>query len=96
MFYVSLIIIEKFHNKRVSCKKIWCKNHWWIRLKNNKQLEATNTRIQDKLESYQELYDTNQRLISLGKKISILAKNYHNNKKKKKTDSEGDEIKEKM
>ena len=50
---------------------------------NNKQLEATNTRIQDKLESYQELYDTNQRLISLGKKISILAKNYHNNKKKK-------------
>ncbi len=51
--------------------------------KNNKQLEATNTRIQDKLESYQELYDTNQRLISLGKKISTLAKNYHNNKKKK-------------
>ena len=50
---------------------------------NNKQLEATNTRIQDKLESYQELYDTNQRLISLGKKISTLAKNYHNNKKKK-------------
>ena len=51
--------------------------------KNNKQLEATNTRIKDKLESYQELYDTNQRLISLGKKISTLAKNYHNNKKKK-------------
>ncbi|RZP18395.1 MAG: DNA mismatch repair protein MutS [Flavobacteriales bacterium] len=50
---------------------------------NNQQLETTHNRIQDKLESYQELYDTNQRLISLGKKISTLAKNYHNNKKKK-------------
>ena len=35
---------------------------------NNQQLETTHNRIQDKLESYQELYDTNQRLISLGKK----------------------------
>ena len=50
---------------------------------NNQQLETTHNRIQDKLESYQELYDTNQRLISLGKKISTLAKNYHKNKKKK-------------
>ena len=50
---------------------------------NNQQLETTHNRIQDKLESYQELYDTNQRLISLGKKINTLAKNYHNNKKKK-------------
>tara|TARA_B110000003_G_scaffold275465_1_gene318168 strand:+ start:210 stop:2378 length:2169 start_codon:yes stop_codon:yes gene_type:complete len=50
---------------------------------NNQQLETTHNRIQEKLESYQELYDTNQRLISLGKKISTLAKNYHNNKKKK-------------
>ena len=46
-------------------------------------METTHNRIQDKLESYQELYDTNQRLISLGKKINTLAKNYHNNKKKK-------------
>ncbi len=49
----------------------------------SKQLEVTNVRIQDKLESYQELYDANQRLISLGKKIDVFSKQYHNNKKKK-------------
>lgn len=51
--------------------------------KNSKQLEETNVKIQDKLESYQELYDANQRLISLGKKLDVLSKQYHNNKKKK-------------
>ncbi len=51
--------------------------------KNSKDLKETNIRIQDKLESYQELYDSNQRLISLGKKIDSLSRQYHNNKKKK-------------
>ena len=50
---------------------------------NSKQLDEINIKIQDKLESYQELYDSNQRLISLGKKIDSLSKQYHNNKKKK-------------
>ena len=36
-----------------------------------------------KLESYQELYDANQRYISLGKKIDLLAERYANNKRKK-------------
>ncbi len=51
--------------------------------KNSKQLEETNVKIQDKLESYQEMFDSNQRLISLGKKIDSLANHYNNNKKKK-------------
>lgn len=49
----------------------------------SKQLEDTNSKMQSKLESYQELYDTNQRHISIGKKFDTLSKQYLNNKKKK-------------
>ena len=49
----------------------------------SKLLEETNARIQEKLESYQELFDSNQRLIVLGKKLDSLSRQYHNNKKKK-------------
>ena len=47
------------------------------------KLEETNVRIQQKLESYQELYDSNQRLIYLGNKINDLSEKYFDNKKKK-------------
>ena len=46
-------------------------------------MEETNVKIQDKLESYQEMFDSNQRLISIGKKIDSLSKQYYNNKQKK-------------
>ncbi|PKP25773.1 MAG: DNA mismatch repair protein MutS [Bacteroidetes bacterium HGW-Bacteroidetes-2] len=49
----------------------------------SKQLEEINLKIQQKLESYQELYDSNQRLIHLGRKIDVLAENYFNSKQKK-------------
>ena len=39
--------------------------------------------IQKKLESYQELYDSNQRLIYLGQKVNDLAEGYFNNKRKR-------------
>jgi DNA mismatch repair protein MutS2 len=48
-----------------------------------KQLEVINERIQEKLESYQELYDANQRFINLGKKIDQLAERFARNKRKK-------------
>lgn len=48
-----------------------------------KQLEEINVRIQQKLESYQELYDNNQKLIYLGKKVDALAETFFNNKRKK-------------
>ncbi len=48
-----------------------------------KQLEETNARIQQKLESYQELYDANQKWISLGKKLDSLAEDFFNNKRKR-------------
>lgn len=47
------------------------------------KLEKTNTRIQEKLESYQQLYDANQKVISIGERIDKLAETYFNNKQKK-------------
>lgn len=48
-----------------------------------KQLEVVNVRLQEKLENYQELYDANQKLLTLGKKFDVLAEKYFNNKRKK-------------
>jgi DNA mismatch repair protein MutS2 len=47
------------------------------------KLEEINAKIQKKLESYQELYDSNQRLIYLGQKVNDLAEKYFDNKQKK-------------
>ncbi|MFC4722213.1 DNA mismatch repair protein MutS [Geojedonia litorea] len=47
------------------------------------KLEEINAKIQKKLESYQELYDSNQRLIYLGQKINDLAESYFENKQKR-------------
>ncbi|TJY33338.1 endonuclease MutS2 [Pontimicrobium aquaticum] len=47
------------------------------------KLEEINARIQKKLESYQELYDSNQRLIYLGQKVNDLSEKYFNNKQKR-------------
>jgi DNA mismatch repair protein MutS2 len=48
-----------------------------------KKMENINTRIQQKLESYQELYDANQRLIYLGQKLDDMSEKYFNNRNKK-------------
>ncbi len=47
------------------------------------KLEFINNRVQKKLESYQELYDSNQRLIYLGQKVNDLAEHYYETKKKR-------------
>lgn len=52
-------------------------------LKESRALEEANTRAKDKLERYQEVFDANQRLVSLGKKFDSLAQRYQNNKKKR-------------
>ncbi|MFD1161853.1 endonuclease MutS2 [Hwangdonia seohaensis] len=46
------------------------------------KLEEINAKIQKKLESYQELYDSNQRLIYLGQKLNDIAEKYFENKQK--------------
>ncbi|GGD93429.1 endonuclease MutS2 [Planktosalinus lacus] len=48
-----------------------------------RQLEEINAKIQQKLESFQELYDSNQKRIHLGKKIESLAESFQNNNRKK-------------
>ncbi|WP_142786454.1 endonuclease MutS2 [Changchengzhania lutea] len=47
------------------------------------KLEEINAKIQKKLESYQELYDSNQRLIYLGQKLNDVAEKYFDNKQKR-------------
>lgn len=47
------------------------------------KLEKVNQRIQDKLESYQQLYDSNQKLIVLGERVDKMAESYFNNRQKK-------------
>ncbi len=47
------------------------------------KLEEINAKVQKKLESYQELYDSNQRLIYLGQKVNDIAEKYFENHKKK-------------
>lgn len=48
-----------------------------------KKMENINTKIQQKLESYQELYDASQRLIYIGQKIDDISEKYFNNNNKK-------------
>ena len=48
-----------------------------------KLLEKTNLKIKEKLESYQELYDSNQKLIYIGQKVDVISEKYFNNKNKK-------------
>ena len=48
-----------------------------------KKMETINIKIKQKLESYQELYDSNQKIIYIGQKIDDIAEKYFNNKNKK-------------
>ena len=47
------------------------------------KLEEINAKVQKKLENFQELYDTNQRLIYLGQKVNDLAEKFQDNNKKR-------------
>jgi len=49
----------------------------------SKKMENINVKIKQKLESYQELYDSNQKTIYIGQKIESIAESYFNNKNKK-------------
>jgi len=54
----------------------------------SKKMESINVKIKQKLESYQELYDSNQKTIYIGQKIEDLAAKYFNTKNKKELLSE--------
>ncbi|PZD79190.1 DNA mismatch repair protein MutS [Mesonia sp. K7] len=52
--------------------------------KEQEKLTQINTKIQEKLEGFQELYDANQKYIHIGKKIDQLALEFFQKKNKKK------------
>ena len=52
-------------------------------LEESRSLEVANSKAREKLERYQEIFDANQRLLSLGKKVDALAQRFENNKKKR-------------
>lgn len=52
-------------------------------IEHKEKLDDKNLRIQQKLEDFQELYDYNQQLIHLGRKIEKLSDDYLSNKNKK-------------
>lgn len=47
------------------------------------KLEEVNAKVQKKLESFQELYDSNQRLIYLGQKVNDISEKYFETKRKR-------------
>ncbi|EDP94467.1 DNA mismatch repair protein MutS [Kordia algicida OT-1] len=49
----------------------------------NDRLETLNTKMKSKLESYQQLYDHDKRMIHLGNKINDISERYFENKKKR-------------
>lgn len=49
----------------------------------SKRMEEINQRIRQKLESYQELYDENQKAIYIGRKIDEMSEKYFQSKNKK-------------
>lgn len=49
----------------------------------SERLEQLNSKIKSKLESYQEMYDHNQRMIQLGNKVNTAAEKYFIDKKKR-------------
>lgn len=49
----------------------------------NDRLETLNAKMKTKLESYQQLYDHDKRMIHLGNKINDIAERYFENKKKR-------------
>ena len=51
--------------------------------KQNEKLESLNAKVKAKLESYQNLFDQDQRLIVLGNKVNELAESYFLNGKKR-------------
>lgn len=49
----------------------------------SKRLELLNAKIKSKLESYQQLFDHNQRMVTLGNKVNDISEKYFTDKKKR-------------
>lgn len=81
-FDKTIARLQKERSKLEKTTKILSSEEERKRLEAQK-LEKTNQRIQDKLESYQQLYDANQKIISIGERVDKMAESYFNHKQKK-------------
>jgi len=81
-FDKTIVNLQKERNKLRETTAL-LKNEEEKTKEEGKQLEVTHAKIQKKLERYQELFDTNQRFVNLGRKFDALSERYHNHKRKK-------------
>ena len=81
-FDKTIANLQKERHKLEKTSKILKEEEHKARTESQK-MEVINAKIQDKLESYQELFDSNQRLVYLGMKLDDLSDKYFNNKNKK-------------
>ncbi|MFY7810094.1 MAG: endonuclease MutS2 [Flavobacterium sp.] len=81
-FDKTILTLQKERNKLEKTSEILKDEEQQAREERQK-MENINAKIKDKLEKYQELYDSNQRIIYLGQKIDDLSLTYFNNKDRK-------------
>ena len=81
-FDKTIAKLQKERSKLEKTTKTLSTEEFKKRLETEK-LEKVNQRIQEKLESYQQLYDANQKLIALGDRVDKMAATYFNNRQKK-------------
>ncbi|HLS29351.1 MAG TPA: hypothetical protein VK021_00700 [Flavobacteriaceae bacterium] len=86
-FDKSIAKLQQERSKLVKTKKI-LEEEKLKAAAHKEKLENTNARIQEKLESFQELYDSNQQAIHLGRRVDKLGQDYLHDKNKKKLISE--------
>ena len=82
--------ISKLQKQRIQLDKTTnsLKNEEYKFKKENEKLSHTNEKIRSKLVNYQELFDSNQRMIVAGNKLNEIAERYFNDNKKRNLISE--------
>lgn len=86
-FDATIAKMQKERNKMVRTGSQMQKEEAKAREESQK-LNTLNAKLKAKLESYQELYDHNQRMILLGDKVDDIAAKYYKHKKKRQVVSE--------
>ncbi|MDG1794679.1 MAG: DNA mismatch repair protein MutS [Flavobacteriaceae bacterium] len=81
-FDKTIAILQKERSKLEKTERALKQNEIKKSLETDK-LETTNAKAKKKLQSYQELFDSNQRLVYLGQKISDLGERFFENKRKR-------------
>ena len=81
-FDKTIATLQKERSKREKTSQVLKEEESKAR-EESKKMENINVKIKQKLECYQELYDSNQKTIYIGQKIEDISEKYFNNKNKK-------------